>query len=207
MKVKVCGITNVEDALLCERCGADLIGFVFYKGSKRFISFDNAKTIIRKLSPFTMKVGVFVNEDVKTINKAAEKLKLDFVQLHGDEKPEIVKQINRKVIKAFRINKSFDFESIKQYKKAVPLFDSFSVKEFGGTGKMFNWDFIPKSIRKKIILAGGVSSENVEQIYREINPMAIDVSSSLESSPGRKDFKKVKEFFLIIDQIRSSKWL
>lgn len=206
MKVKVCGITNIDDALLCERYGAELIGFIFYNKSKRFIPLVVAAKIIKKLSPFTIKVGVFVNEEVETINKTADLLKLDFIQLHGNEQPEMINSVERKVIKAFGINDSFDFSYIKEFKNAIPLLDSFSMKMFGGTGTKFNWEFIPNIIRDKIILAGGVSSDNVEFIYRYIKPLAVDVSSSLELSPGKKDKNKVKEFFQIIEQLRSSKW-
>jgi phosphoribosylanthranilate isomerase len=206
VKVKICGITNTEDALLCENCGADYLGFIFYKSSKRYVSFSNAEEIIKKLASGTFKVGVFVNEEPGMINKAAEFLNLDYVQLHGDENPETAGKIDRKVIKAFRINDSFDFNSIKSFSNAVPLFDTHSQDKFGGTGEKFNWDVIPGTLQDKIILAGGISSANIEYIYRYINPMAVDVSSSLEVMPGRKDKNKVKEFFNKIEQLRSSKW-
>jgi len=206
LKVKICGITNIEDALLCEGCGADLLGFIFYNKSKRFIPFEDAGKIISKLSPLTNKVGVFVNENVEIMNKAADSLKLDFLQLHGDEEPGIVHQLERKVIKAFGINDSFDFSTINRFENVIPLLDSHSKEKYGGTGTMFNWDIIPNSIWNKIILAGGVSSENVEYIYRQLKPLAVDVSSSLEISPGIKDKNKVKEFFIKIEQLRSSKW-
>ncbi|RJP66468.1 MAG: phosphoribosylanthranilate isomerase [Ignavibacteriales bacterium] len=206
MKVKICGITNPEDALLCESCGADYLGFIFYKGSKRYVSFDEAKDIINKLSPGTVKVGVFVNEEPEMINKSAEFLHLDYVQLHGNENPEVADKINSKVIKAFRINDSFDFDGIKYFSNTVPLFDTHSQDKFGGTGEKFNWDVIPESLLDKIILAGGISSANIEYIYRHIKPMAVDVSSSLELTPGMKDETKVKEFFNKIEQLRSSKW-
>jgi len=206
VKVKICGITNPEDALLCESCGADYLGFIFYRGSKRYVSFDEAEEIIKQLSPGTAKVGVFVDEEPEMINKSAEFLHLDYVQLHGNENPEVADKIDTNVIKAFRINDSFDFDSIKYFSNVVPLFDTYSQGKFGGTGIKFNWDIIPGNLLDKIILAGGVSAGNVEYIYRHIKPLAVDVSSSLEIIPGKKDKNKVKEFFQIIEQLRSSKW-
>ncbi len=207
VKVKICGITNSEDALLCESLGADMIGFIFYRQSKRFVDFKTAKRIINQLNASTIKVGVFVNEDTRMINKIADDLELDYIQLHGDEMPDIIDKLEKDVIKAFRINDSFDFSFIESYKNIVPLLDTHSDNKFGGTGEKFNWGTIPISLKEKIILAGGISSANVEYIYRQIKPSAIDVSSSLELYPGKKDKIKVKDFFQKIEQLRSSKWL
>lgn len=203
MRVKICGITNIEDALVAEQLGADAIGFIFYKASKRYISHETAKIISHKLSALTLKVGVFVDETEDEINHTAATAKLNLVQLHGDEKPELIERLILPSIKSFRINDEFDFSILKEYPCTNFLFDTFSQNEFGGTGKTFDWNTIPSSLRKRVIIAGGVSENNVEEIFTKINPYAVDVSSSLEVSPGKKDHDKMKSFFQIINQLRS----
>ncbi len=195
MKVKVCGITNVEDALICEACGADALGFIFYRKSKRYIKPETAKEIIKSLSLFTLKVGVFVNEPAAVVNRIAAELKLTAVQLSGNEQPEEIERIFSPVIKAFRINNDFNFSSIEGYKNSTCLLDAFSLEDYGGTGKKFDWDLIPVNLRNKIILAGGISVGNIEIICKEIKPAAVDLSSSLEKEPGKKDKEKVLKFF------------
>lgn len=204
MKVKICGITNIEDALLCAENGVDALGFVFYNKSKRFISFEDAKNIAEKLSSFVMKVGVFVNEDANVVNQQAEYVGLDAVQLHGDEAPEYLAGIHHPQIKAFRVGENFDWSLIDQYKNCNILLDSFSKEQYGGTGKTFEWRIIPERFRHKIILSGGITSEKLEQIFTEIKPAAIDVLSSLEKSPGKKDKKKVIEFLEVLNGLRNN---
>ena len=189
MKVKICGITNINDALLCQECGADALGFIFYEGSKRYIEPEKAAQIIRPLSPFIMKVGVFVNEPAGKINKIATSAGLNVIQLHSKENSGSEEKINYPVIESYRIRNDFDFSEL--YKSAAPYFllDSFSDKEYGGTGKSFDWHLIPEDLKSRIILAGGISVENLEVIVQNVKPAAI------ESEPGRKDKAKVKEFF------------
>ena len=206
MKVKVCGITNERDALMCQDAGADALGFIFYKGSKRFLDTEKAAAVIKKPSPLIVKVGVFVNESPEFVNKSAKEIGLNAVQLHGEESPETAAAIDYPVIKSFRIKDDFDFSLLKKYGSASYLLDAHSVSEFGGTGKNFNWDLIPEEIRGEIILAGGVSAANISQIIEEINPAAVDLSSSLEEKPGIKDEKKVNTFFKIINNYRSLRW-
>ncbi len=195
MKVKVCGINNLNDALLCQSFGADALGFIFYPGSKRYISPVDASKIIENLSPFIMKVGVFVNESSERISSIASKLKLNAVQLHGDETPKFINEVNFPVIKSFRITDRFDFSNLNEYKNVYYLLDSFSISQFGGTGNKFDWKLIPENLKSKIILAGGISADNIEEIFTKIKPAAVDLSSSLESEPGKKDKDKVQEFF------------
>ena len=202
MKIKICGITNLEDALLCESLGADALGFIFYKGSKRYIAPETAAGIIKSLSPFTMKVGVFVNENTEGINNIASIIKLNAVQIHSDELPEIIKLINFSVIKSFRVSDNFDFGMLKQYPGMHYLLDTYSESEYGGTGKVFNWKNIPEEYKSKIILAGGISIDNIEEVYKKVKPSAVDVSSSLESTPGRKDKDKVIKFFEKINELK-----
>ena len=202
MKIKTCGITNLDDALLCESEGADALGFIFYKKSKRYIEPELVKNIVMHLSPFTMKVGVFVNESVDFINKTASELNLNAVQLHGEESPDIIEKINLPVIKSFRINNEFNFSILEKYSNNSFLFDTYSDSGYGGTGEVFNWKLIPEEIKSKIILAGGISIDNIADIFTNIKPAAVDLSSSLESEPGKKDKDKVKEFFKKINYLR-----
>uniref|UniRef100_A0A832G7U2 N-(5'-phosphoribosyl)anthranilate isomerase n=1 Tax=Ignavibacterium album TaxID=591197 RepID=A0A832G7U2_9BACT len=195
MKIKICGITNLADALLCESCGADAIGFIFYVGSKRQIMPDEAAEIVRHLNPLTIKVGVFVDENPVLINQLIKDVGLNMVQLHGGETPEDISLINVPVIKAFRVNDNFDFSVLNHYSNSYLLLDSYDKEELGGTGKAFNWQMIPEQLKSKIILAGGINSDNIDFIFRQIKPQAIDVSSSLEEYPGKKDKQKVIQFF------------
>lgn len=195
MKVKICGITNLEDALLCESLGADALGFIFYENSKRFVKSEVVKEIVKHLSPFTSNVGVFVNANSDLINAISKSVGLNLIQLHGDETPSQIDELNLPVIKAFRINDQFDFKVLEHYKNCYYMFDTFSSAELGGTGKTFNWNLIPDELKGKIILSGGISSANINKIIKEVKPLAVDISSSLETYPGKKDEKKVKEFF------------
>jgi phosphoribosylanthranilate isomerase len=202
MRVKICGITSLEDALLCQNYGADALGFIFYQKSPRYITPLDVAEISEKLSVFLTKVGVFVNESPDFINTIAERARLTAVQLHGEEPPEILDQIDKPVIKTFRVKHGFDFSTLSQFEKYTLLLDTYSDREYGGTGSAFDWDIIPKDLRSKIILAGGISSENIEEVYKEISPAAVDLASSLESFPGKKDPFKVKKFFSKIQRLR-----
>ncbi len=202
MKIKICGITNIEDALTAESLGADAVGFIFYEKSKRYVSPETVLNITNVLSPFTIKVGVFVDESSEIINTKSKLAGINVVQLHGDEGLKILKEITLPIIKAFRLNGNFNYEKLDDYKKCSILLDTYSEKSFGGTGKQFDWENIPAKIRNNIILAGGVSLENIEFIYKNINPAAVDLSSSLEITPGKKDKKKMEIFFKKVNQLR-----
>lgn len=202
MKVKICGITNTEDALLCENEGADALGFIFYKQSKRYISPGDASEIVKRLSPFTAKVGVFVNEEAEIINEIINKTGLSVVQLHGDQGMDLISKIDCPVIKVFNVSDDFDFDRLKLFTGLPILLDTFSKDAYGGTGIQFNHSLIPESIRNKIILAGGISEDNLEDILSKFIPAAIDVSSSLDISPGKKSSAKVKSFFKKLNQLR-----
>ena len=195
MRIKICGITNLQDALVCVNNGADALGFIFYEKSPRFISPEKAIDIIQKIPLFVFKVGVFVDEKIEIVNSIARQTSLNAVQLHGNETPDYAKNIFLPVIKSFRVNENYDWSLIDKYENCEILLDSYSSQAIGGTGKKFNWDLIPKEIKSKIILSGGISINNLETIFTNIKPAAIDISSSLESEPGKKDHKKVNEFF------------
>ena len=152
MKIKICGITNIEDAKLCVDLGANAIGFIFYKKSKRYVSPDIVRNIVQKLPPFILKIGVFVNEEIKRVNEITGETKLNIVQLHVDESPEYLKEIDYSVIKAFRVDDDFEFENLRKYQSCSFLFDSYNQKEYGGTGVQFDWGKIPDNLNRKIIL-------------------------------------------------------
>ncbi|MCA0386899.1 MAG: phosphoribosylanthranilate isomerase [Bacteroidetes bacterium] len=198
MIVKVCGITNPEDALLCADAGADILGFIFYEKSKRYISPEKAAEIVKRLPATTRKAGVFVNCNAEIINETASIAGIDTVQLHGDEQPSLLERIKVNKIKAFRVREGFDFDMVRDYEPAIPLFDSFSEREYGGTGRKFNWGIIPREFSGKYFLSGGISIDNIEEAVNELEPFAVDLSSSLELSPGKKDPRQVNDFFELL---------
>jgi phosphoribosylanthranilate isomerase len=149
-----------------------------------------------------MKVGVFVNETQEAINDISFIAKLNAVQLHSEESPDSIKNISLPVIKSFRVDDNFDYNVLKSCRDTYFLLDTYSNTQYGGTGKVFNWDSIPAEYKNKIILAGGVSIENVEEIFTKVKPAAIDLSSSLESGPGKKDKEKVKRFFEKLNELK-----
>lgn len=202
MRVKICGITNLEDALLCCGLGADALGFIFYEKSRRNISYSKAAEIIRRLPSFIVKVGVFVDQEADEINAISQKVGLNAVQLYGEVSQAFINEINLPVIKCFRIKNDFDFSTLNNYTNCSFLLDTFSDKALGGTGESFDWNIIPIELRDQIILAGGISVDNIEYLFNHINPAAVDLSSSIESSPGKKDAIKLKDFFNKINTLR-----
>ena len=195
VKVKICGITNVEDALLAVSAGADAVGFVFHESSPRFVFPEQAGAIIRVLPPFIQVVGLFVNADIGFVNETSDLCGLDLVQLHGDEPPEYCGQVNRRVIKAFRVKDITSLDPLKNYQVSGYLLDAWSPAAYGGTGMSFNWE-VAKVAEKynPIILAGGLTPENVMSAVEIVAPYAVDVSSGVEAAPGKKDPDKVREF-------------
>tara|TARA_Y100000766_G_scaffold149679_1_gene128600 strand:+ start:5185 stop:5817 length:633 start_codon:yes stop_codon:yes gene_type:complete len=198
IQTKVCGITNISDALFSIKCGASAVGFVFYKKSERYISYNDAFDVIKYLPPGTAKIGVYVNEDAKMVNDSSKKLNLDYVQLHGDESASFCKDINFPIIKAFRIKDDSFKSQILKYNVSVFLFDTFTKKDYGGTGKIFNWELIKQGFQRPFIHSGGLNINNVLDAINVTNPDAIDISSGLEDYPGKKDHEKIFEFFKLI---------
>lgn len=196
MKIKICGITNLEDALFAANYGADAIGFIFYKGSPRYIEPNNAKEIVSYLPPFITTVGVFVNEDPEKMRQIMDYAGLDIIQLHGDELPETCK-IWTRVIKAFRVSDLTDLKLLQTYRTSANLLDTYSPDIFGGTGRTFNWDIAVEAKRYgPVILSGGLNVENVEKAIQWVKPYAIDVNSGIEQYKGKKDLKKMREFIV-----------
>jgi phosphoribosylanthranilate isomerase len=195
MKVKICGITNLEDALYAAECGADALGFIFFPKSPRCIAPDKAASIISQLPPFITTVGVFVNERPDEMMRIMKMTGIRALQLHGEETPETCK-IWSPVIKSFRVKDMTDLKQLEQYPCASAcVLDTYSEAEYGGTGRIFNWDIAVEAKKIcRIILAGGLTPENVEAAVRHVKPYAVDVASGVEAEKGKKDLKKVKEF-------------
>jgi len=196
VKVKICGITNLEDALAAADFGADALGFVFFRKSPRYISPANANKIINRLPPFISTAGVFVNEDKKRIKEIAHQTGINIIQLHGDEPPKAC-SLSMPVIKAIRVKSLENLEPLSGYKDRVSAFllDTYTPEAFGGTGQIFNWDIAVEAKQSgRIILAGGLTPENIEKAVRFVHPYAVDVSSGVEEEKGKKDHKKMKLF-------------
>jgi phosphoribosylanthranilate isomerase len=198
-RIKICGITNIEDAMVAVEAGADALGFVFYEKSPRFINPVRAAEIILRLPPFIQTVGLFVDEDAEKINWTADYCGLDLVQLHGNESPEDCLEVNRRVIKAFRVQNIVSIDPLNKYQVSGYLLDAWSPDAYGGTGRTFNWE-LAGAARKfgPIILAGGLSPDNVAEAIKSVNPYGVDVSSGVESAPGKKDAALVKKFIRIV---------
>ena len=197
IKVKICGITNKEDALYAVECGADALGFIFYEKSPRYIEPDNAKTIIAALPPFVTTVGVFVNKDFNDIRDITLLTGVTVVQLHGDESPSYCNLVEGKLIKAIRVKNDSSIEGLKKYDVDTFLLDSFDKNSFGGSGLTFDWKLAEKAKQYgKIILAGGLTPDNVEEAVKKVAPYGVDVNSGVEKKPGIKNKNKVKEFII-----------
>lgn len=194
-KIKICGITNIEDALTAAELGADALGFIFYRGSRRYIDPEEARRIIKKLPPFVSTVGVFVNQSLDEISSIKLNTGIDIIQLHGDESPEFCMMIPHKLIRAIRIKAKIDRDEVELYPVQAILFDTHSEDNYGGTGRSFNWDILRNlDISKKIILSGGLTPENVCQALEVAKPYGVDVSSGVEHSPGKKNHTKLRKF-------------
>ncbi len=195
MRVKICGITNSEDAQAAVESGADALGFVFAK-SPRQVTREQARDIIAELPPFVSPVGVFVDEKADTIKGICDFCGIHTVQLHGNESPLYLNDLKGyKIIKAFRIKDAVDLKHLANYKPHAFLLDSYVKGVMGGTGMTFNWEIAGKAHRYgAIILSGGLTPENVREAIRTVKPYAVDVSSGVEASPGRKDKLLVKRF-------------
>lgn len=193
VKVKICGITNVRDAAAAVEAGADALGFVFYKGSPRYVTPEKASEIIRTLPPFVTTVGVFVDEGAEEIRNISAEICIDVIQMHGNEPPEACK-FNR-VIKAIRVKDLNDLAPLKKYSVSAFVLDTYSPEEYGGTGVIFNWDIALEAKKfGRVILAGGLTPLNVEKAVKWVRPYAVDVSSGVEAAKGRKDPDKLRLF-------------
>jgi phosphoribosylanthranilate isomerase len=195
-RVKICGITRIEDAMAAAQAGADAIGFVFDPKSPRHIHPDQALKIARALPPFITIAGLFVNAAPDTIEGVLSHVPLDLVQFHGDEKPEQCRRYHRSYIKAIRMRPDIDLhEKARLYGDAAGLLlDTYVADVAGGSGRVFDWSRVPPDLGKPLILAGGLTPENVGAAIRQVRPYAVDVSSGVESSKGIKDANKISAF-------------
>ena len=205
-RVKICGMTSIEDALHAVHQGADALGFVFYEKSPRAIKIDQAWSIFKALPPFVTRTGLFVNPSVDTVAQAIEQLGIDLLQFHGDESAAFCEQFDRPYIKALPMQPDTDLIALADtyassqgllldtYKKGVP----------GGTGEVFNWDWVTPEKRADvslpIILAGGLTANNVDKAIAKVKPWAVDVSGGVELSPGKKSAAKITDFIKQVNQ-------
>jgi phosphoribosylanthranilate isomerase len=194
-KVKICGITSLDDALLALDAGADALGFVFFENSPRNVDPERAAAIIANLPPFIQVVGLFVNAHLDFVNATADRCGLDIIQLHGDETPAYCDSVRRRVIKVFRVRGMESLAPIADYRVAAYLLDAYSPDAYGGTGSSFNWDCAVAAKRHgAVVLAGGLDPENVASAVAKVRPYGVDVSSGVEAFPGKKDPEKVRRF-------------
>ena len=198
MRIKICGITNSRDARRAIECGADLLGFNFYPGSPRYVTPAKARRMVQRLPKNVSAVGVFVNEPEEKVLAIARRVGLKYLQLHGDESPAEVARLAREVpvIKALRMKKPFRTAQVARYVRASALLlDGYDRRRRGGTGKTFDWKIARRlSSRSRIFIAGGLAPENVAEAVRIARPYAVDVSSGVETRPGKKDPARLKAF-------------
>lgn len=188
MRVKICGLTNYDDAMYACDAGASALGFVFYPKSPRYISFEDTAKIIEKLPPFITKVGLFVEHTKEQIELGAKESNIDIAQIHFDVEPKFLDSVNFKTMPVIRAKEQSDISKFSGYK----LIDAYC-ESYGGSGKRLNLEWFNNIDCSKIIIAGGLEPENLEQL-RGYNFWGVDVSSGVEANKGKKDFKKVKEF-------------
>jgi len=195
-RVKICGITRRDDALEAVKQGADAIGLVFYPPSPRAVSIEQAGQIVEGLPPFVTVTGLFVNAERSRLAAILSQTRIDLLQFHGNESPEACEHYGRPYIKAIRMRDGVDLPALnKHYAGAAALLlDAYTEGVPGGTGNRFDWDRIPRDLDGNIILAGGLSPENVESAVRQVQPFAVDVSGGVESKTGVKDHAKMASF-------------
>ncbi len=196
VRVKICGITRVEDALLAAQQGADAIGFVFWRQSARFISPTQAREIVLHLPPFVNVVGVYVDPSPEWVEETSITAGLNLLQFHGEETPEFCNQFKLPYIKALRVRKEMDLLQYgKLYQNAKGLLlDAYTAGMPGGTGQVFDWNLIPTDFPLPLVLSGGLNSDNVVNAIRQVMPWAVDVSSGVEAAKGIKDVNKISAF-------------
>jgi phosphoribosylanthranilate isomerase len=203
VKVKICGVTNYQDASAAVDMGADLLGFNFYPESPRFVSPEKATKIINRLPGFIDIAGVFVNASFEQIQKTINQCQLNWVQLHGDESPQFCQSflsLNVRTMKALRVKDQTDIERADDFFTDAILLDAFNPEKYGGTGIAFDWNIIGH-IGKRVFLAGGINPDNAADAV-ELGVYGIDVCSGIEAEPGKKDHKKMKELFENIQHLR-----
>jgi phosphoribosylanthranilate isomerase len=203
VRIKICGVTNLEDARLAADLGAHALGFIFYPKSPRSVRPEVAREIIDNLPPLVITVGVFVDEEAAVVRGIAETVGLDWLQLHGQESPEYCCSLGRRVIKGFRIKDRGSLSLLSDYQGSVQAFllDTYKAGTAGGTGETFDWALARQAGELgPIILAGGLTPANVAQAIHAAQPAAVDVASGVEAAPGKKDPEKLKAFFTAVKE-------
>ncbi|MBI5753454.1 MAG: phosphoribosylanthranilate isomerase [Hydrogenophilales bacterium] len=196
IRVKICGITRVEDGLACAQLGADAIGLVFYAPSPRHVCVEQARAIMAALPPFITTVGLFVDADAPEVSAVLEQLPLDLLQFHGNENPDYCQGFNRPYLKAVRVKPGVDLvQYAARYAQAKGLLLDAHVEGIaGGTGQAFDWNLIPAHLPMPVVLSGGLDPANVTQAIKRVQPAAVDVSSGVEAAKGIKDAAKIAAF-------------
>ncbi|HVM46574.1 MAG TPA: phosphoribosylanthranilate isomerase [Candidatus Acidoferrum sp.] len=196
VKVKICGITNLADAQAAVDAGADVLGFMFYDKSPRYLTCEAAAAIIRELPPYVVKAGVFVDAPEEVVLRAVRECDLNLLQFHGQETPEYCLQFGLMSMKAFRVRDAASLQVLREYPTDAWLLDACTPGKLGGTGEVFNWDLAreARSWGRPIFLAGGLTPENVAEAVRRAQPYAVDVSSGVEAAPGKKDPARLNAF-------------
>jgi len=199
-RVKICGLTSVADGLNAAAAGADMVGLMFYDGSPRRLTLAQATEISRALPPFVLRVGVFVNPDEALVARAIAECGLSLLQFHGDEPSDFCTQFGVMTVKALRVRDAESLNQLASFHTDAFLLDAYSKSGLGGTGEKFNWDLAvaAQQFGKPIFLAGGLTPENVADAVRQVRPFAVDVSSGVESAPGKKDAAKVRAFIAAV---------
>jgi phosphoribosylanthranilate isomerase len=194
MEIKICGITNMEDAVMASAYGADALGFIFYNKSPRYLTPEAASCIIQNLPDDIAKVGVFVNHDIHAVRQIYEFCGLDMIQLHGDESPDYCREFPQSIlIKAISPRNEEDLSIANNYRAKAVIIDARESGLYGGTGKTSNWEFAAKLKEMHLlVLSGGLNAGNILQAIKTVSPHAVDVNSGVELSPGKKDLKKVQ---------------
>ena len=204
-RVKICGITNVKDAISAVNAGADAIGLVFYAPSPRFVTIEQAQQIVAAMPPFVSVVALFVNALPIEIKTVLAQVRIDIVQFHGDETRSDCEQIKLPYYKAIRVKADtnlLQYEAEFSSAKAL-LLDTYSDAAFGGTGQVFDWGLVPQNLTKPVILAGGLTAENVALGIKQVRPYAVDVSGGVERTKGVKDVAKIAAFMHAVQKSRS----
>ena len=199
LRIKICGITNAEDAAVAVEAGADALGFVFYRKSSRYIEPMLARQIVMSLPPLVIPVGVFVNEDTQVVRDLMDDCGLALAQLHGDESAIYCKELGRTVLKALRVKDRSTFLALAEFRGRAGVrgfvLDAFSDQGYGGTGQVIDWQLAAEAAKvASILLAGGLTPDNVERAIQAVRPYGVDVSSGVERSPGKKDHEKLRTF-------------
>ncbi len=196
VRIKICGITNPDDAAIAVAGGADAIGLVFYEQSARYVTIEQARKITDNLPPFISRVALFVNASADYIHDVIGNVGIDILQFHGDESDADCSRYEKSYIKAIRMRKNVDLVlECERYKgTSALLLDSFDESQYGGTGRTFNWSVVPGDIAKPVILAGGLTADNVKEAINRVHPYAVDVNGGVEISKGKKDADKIYAF-------------